>query len=874
MRDDASAATAQNEPARSGNDAARPAKSAISERRSRFESRNAPAFPSVWVVRAISPSMRSHHDPNTSRTAAHPHSPIAARTPAASAIAAPIPVMAFAESRSAIAAEYCFIRSGGVGRTSAYRIPVPAALASTRNTAIREDPLMPPGLYYRPRPLADGALGRQGRPVGVLAKLRLEHRLLLEEVVDRRLAWGGHRALEEEREPLLRPLLPCPLREVAEQREVEHDRRSEDRVAALEVHLDLHRVAEPPEDVDGVPAFLVVAARRVVVDRDLVVDVALELRVLLRREDLVEHRLLRDLLRLERVGVVEDLAVAVAEDVRREPALEPEEPRVQHRRDGRLDERLAGLEVLAAGHDAGTVRELAERRDVLREVRRAVQERNAGLERRPRVHHRGRDRGIAGVERRLERLQREMGRAHLRVDLRRAGPDHDRAGAAVRLHERADVLHEALGLLPERPLLHVRTVEPAHPGLVEHGRHRPDRLELLADGIEVLAAQHVRADRGAVGVVGDGIPAAEDEVVEPREREHVAERRPVSERAVLQVTELRERADRRGELSPDRGDAGDGGRRDRPHTREQDGELLTLTGGLQHGTDPHVHLSAVTRGASNSAAIRRSPGRPASARGFYRMAHLAGRGGMKYPDGASGGADRRRSNSSSPSTLRGEAGRQRALDARARRARRVRLRRRRRHVYPPRVLATLAAALALAAPAAGPATQIARALVTAPAGGARAAAATRAFVGAPYAPSPLGEGAGRDPDPRFRLDAFDCMTLVETAVALGSASSLAEARVALDDVRYAGAPTYVRRNHEVLSQWIPANVAKGFVAEATAALPRGARRAVKEYTPASRSAASRSGSSRPTRRPLSPRASPRAPSFSSCALTLPSGRPG
>ncbi|HEX9401833.1 MAG TPA: N-acetylmuramoyl-L-alanine amidase-like domain-containing protein [Anaeromyxobacter sp.] len=149
------------------------------------------------------------------------------------------------------------------------------------------------------------------------------------------------------------------------------------------------------------------------------------------------------------------------------------------------------------------------------------------------------------------------------------------------------------------------------------------------------------------------------------------------------------------------------------------------------------------------------------------------------------------------------------------------------------MLATLAAALALAAPAAGPATQIARALVTAPAGGARAAAATRAFVGAPYAPSPLGEGAGRDPDPRFRLDAFDCMTLVETAVALGSASSLAETRVALDDVRYSGAPTYAARNHEVLSQWIPANVAKGFIAEATAALPRGARRAVKEYTPAS-----------------------------------------
>src|SRR6266511_3148179 len=128
---------------------------------------------------------------------------------------------------------------------------------------------MTPRIVVPPVALADGALGRERSPIGVLAKLRLERRLLLEEVVDRRPAKRGHGALEEEREPLLRTLLPGPLREVAEQREVEHDRGREDRVATLEVHLDLHRIAEPPEQVDGVPAFLVVAARLGVVDRDL-----------------------------------------------------------------------------------------------------------------------------------------------------------------------------------------------------------------------------------------------------------------------------------------------------------------------------------------------------------------------------------------------------------------------------------------------------------------------------------------------------------------------------------------------------------------------------------------------------------------------------
>jgi hypothetical protein len=160
------------------------------------------------------------------------------------------------------------------------------------------------------------------------------------------------------------------------------------------------------------------------------------------------------------------------------------------------------------------------------------------------------------------------------------------------------------------------------------------------------------------------------------------------------------------------------------------------------------------------------------------------------------------------------------------------------------VLAALAAALALAAPTVDPTVdptveqpverEIAVALRTAPPGAERALAATRPLVGAPYAASPLGEGEGRDPDPRFRLDAFDCMTFVETAIALGSAASLDEARRALDDLRYQGLPAYASRNHEVLSQWIPSNARKGWIREATVEIAGSAcHPAAKEYTPAS-----------------------------------------
>ena len=81
--------------------------------------------------------------------------------------------------------------------------------------------------------------------------------------------------------------------------------------------------------------------------------------------------------------------------------------------------------------------------------------------------------------------------------------------------------------------------------------------------------------------------------------------------------------------------------------------------------------------------------------------------------------------------------------------------------------------LALAAPPAAPAPLL-RALSEQPAGPARAVAGTAPLLGRRYLLSALGEGTGPDPDPRFRLDAFDCVTFVETAIALGNAASAAE----------------------------------------------------------------------------------------------------
>ena len=118
-----------------------------------------------------------------------------------------------------------------------------------------------------------------------------------------------------------------------------------------------------------------------------------------------------------------------------------------------------------------------------------------------------------------------------------------------------------------------------------------------------------------------------------------------------------------------------------------------------------------------------------------------------------------------------------------------------------------------------------------PAGPRRAAWAAGRLLGAPYAHSSLGEGAGVDPDPRFRLDRFDCVTLVETALALGSSTRVGDAPVLLDDIRYGGPVAFEGRNHYVEAQWVPSLVAKGWIEDVTALVGGDrARQAVEEYT--------------------------------------------
>ena len=77
----------------------------------------------------------------------------------------------------------------------------------------------------------------------------------------------------------------------------------------------MHRIPEPTKNVDVVPRFLIVAARWVIVDANLVVQVLVEVRVKLRLENVFKRPQLRLFLRLERLRIVQNLSIPVAQNV-------------------------------------------------------------------------------------------------------------------------------------------------------------------------------------------------------------------------------------------------------------------------------------------------------------------------------------------------------------------------------------------------------------------------------------------------------------------------------------------------------------------------------------------------------------------------------
>jgi hypothetical protein len=116
--------------------------------------------------------------------------------------------------------------------------------------------------------------------------------------------------------------------------------------------------------------------------------------------------------------------------------------------------------------------------------------------------------------------------------------------------------------------------------------------------------------------------------------------------------------------------------------------------------------------------------------------------------------------------------------------------------------------------------------------GERMEAASRPLLGKRYVNEANGEGAGIDPDPPARYDAFDCLTFVEEVLALALAGDPLHAPALRNALRWDGAPQYENRRHFMEASWVPASVAGGLLEDITGRVghPRTLRKDVSQDT--------------------------------------------
>ncbi len=101
---------------------------------------------------------------------------------------------------------------------------------------------------------------------------------------------------------------------------------------------------------------------------------------------------------------------------------------------------------------------------------------------------------------------------------------------------------------------------------------------------------------------------------------------------------------------------------------------------------------------------------------------------------------------------------------------------------------------------------------------ARVEAVSARFLGTPYKLGPLGEGPSGefDRDPLTRFDKVDCTTFVEEVMALALDPDLGQAKRTLRKIRYRnGNVSYETRNHFTSADWVPNNVAAGYLVDIT-----------------------------------------------------------
>jgi len=97
-----------------------------------------------------------------------------------------------------------------------------------------------------------------------------------------------------------------------------------------------------------------------------------------------------------------------------------------------------------------------------------------------------------------------------------------------------------------------------------------------------------------------------------------------------------------------------------------------------------------------------------------------------------------------------------------------------------------------------------------------------AFMNTPYLLGALGEGSNApfDQNPLYRTDAFDCVTFVDTVLAMARAKNLEQFKQVILDIRYQSSPpSFFTRAHFISIDWNTSNQKKGYIKDITDQFP-------------------------------------------------------
>jgi len=241
------------------------------------------------------------------------------------------------------------------------------------------------------------------------------------------------------------------------------------------------------------------------------------------------------------------------------------------------------------GHVA-FARHLHQGRRVRGQVRCAVRVRNSHAQRGVGIDLAGRDFGVVLLQPALEFLQRLVYCGRPMKNLGRAAPDHGETGRSGALLEVPDVVHQHLGMVHFGALgLQIGSVDAPHIVAVEDGRHGLDFFQRIAQAFNQRLFQHAGVERRFVTVLLENIPTAEGEVFDFRQGHEVSDfgRIVIGALAEPDGVQLCDGADRLRHPQFDGFNAGDEGRRDGAHSRDQNAKLpvgwLNGGGGLLCG---------------------------------------------------------------------------------------------------------------------------------------------------------------------------------------------------------------------------------------------------------------------------------------------------